>query len=55
MNCVLEDRVCNNCGECNKCDRDANKRCDNCCICLDEQFGNMSTIIVRKDEIEADK
>ena len=35
--CVLEDdKVCNNCGECDMCDLDPKKRCDNCGKCLDE-------------------
>lgn len=32
--CVLYDRFCNDCGECNYCDLDANKICDNCCKCI---------------------
>ncbi|MBQ9790678.1 MAG: hypothetical protein IJW24_03685 [Clostridia bacterium] len=35
--CVLEDnKICNNCGECDMCDLDPKKRCDNCGKCLDE-------------------
>ena len=35
--CVLYDRVCIECGECNMCDLDPTKICDNCgkCIGLD--------------------
>ena len=35
--CVLEDRPCMECGECNLCDLDSSKVCDNCgkCIGLD--------------------
>lgn len=37
MQCVLNDnKVCDNCGECNRCDLDPNKICDNCCKCLQE-------------------
>ena len=33
--CVLnEDKICNDCGECNVCDLDPNKICDNCMKCL---------------------
>ncbi|MBQ8108686.1 MAG: hypothetical protein IJ124_00805 [Clostridia bacterium] len=33
--CVLnEDKVCDDCGECNVCDLDPNKICDNCMKCL---------------------
>jgi hypothetical protein len=34
--CILEDnKVCNNCGECDLCDLDPKKKCDNCGKCLD--------------------
>ncbi len=34
--CILEaDKICINCGECNKCDLDPNKICDNCGKCID--------------------
>ncbi len=33
--CVLYDRECNGCGECDVCDLDALKICDNCGKCLD--------------------
>lgn len=33
--CVLdENKVCDDCGECNVCDLDPNKICDNCMKCL---------------------
>ncbi len=33
--CVLdENKICDNCGECNVCDLDPNKICDNCMKCL---------------------
>jgi len=40
--CVLYDRNCIECGECNLCDLDPSKVCDNCkkCIGLDN---NMDT------------
>lgn len=34
-NCVLYDRKCINCGECNMCDLDNTKICNNCCKCID--------------------
>jgi len=34
--CVLYDRLCIKCGECNICDLDENKICDNCCKCIDK-------------------
>ena len=38
--CVLHDRNCINCGECEICDLDSNKKCDNCgkCIKSDSDF-----------------
>ena len=35
MKCVLYDRECIKCGECNMCDLDPTKVCDNCCKCID--------------------
>ncbi|MCK4258339.1 MAG: hypothetical protein KAX49_05140 [Halanaerobiales bacterium] len=32
--CVLEERFCNNCGECDICDLDPIKICDNCMKCI---------------------
>ncbi|MHB1419871.1 MAG: hypothetical protein ACYCX4_09870 [Bacillota bacterium] len=32
--CVLEDRPCTDCGECDRCDLDPDKICDDCCLCL---------------------
>lgn len=33
--CELYDRECINCGECDICDLDPNKKCDNCGKCID--------------------
>ena len=33
--CVLYDRKCIECGECDMCDLDPSKICDNCGKCLD--------------------
>lgn len=33
--CVLYDRICNDCGECDRCDLDPNKICDNCGKCIE--------------------
>lgn len=32
--CVLEERECIGCGECDRCDLDPNKICDNCMKCI---------------------
>lgn len=34
--CELYDRECINCGECDICDLDPKKHCDNCGRCIDE-------------------
>ena len=34
--CVLYDRECIECGECNMCDLDPSKVCDNCGKCINE-------------------
>ena len=33
--CVLQDRACIDCGECELCDLDKSKKCDNCGKCID--------------------
>ncbi len=33
--CVLYDRECNHCGECDRCDYNPDKICDNCGLCID--------------------
>ncbi|OQB15894.1 MAG: hypothetical protein BWY15_00020 [Firmicutes bacterium ADurb.Bin193] len=48
MNCVLYDRECTDCGECDICDLDRNKRCDSCGRCLDSEFDYKA---VKIDEI----
>lgn len=33
--CVMEEgKICNDCGECTRCDLDPNKICDNCMKCV---------------------
>lgn len=44
--CILyDDKICNDCGECLRCDLDPNKICDNCGKCLktntDDEFLNL--------------
>ena len=43
--CVLYDRICINCGECDICDLDPKKKCDNCGACL-EMDDDYSTVDV---------
>ncbi|MDQ7092733.1 hypothetical protein REC12_03945 [Desulfosporosinus sp. PR] len=42
--CILEDRPCINCGECDLCDLDPTKQCDNCCRCIDTLAGDYAEI-----------
>lgn len=35
-NCeIYEDKICDNCGDCEICDLDPNKKCDNCGKCIE--------------------
>lgn len=43
--CVLYDRLCSECGECELCDLDPNKKCDNCGRCI-EDGSDYSTVDV---------
>ena len=46
--CVLEDKECINCGECDICDLDANKICDSCGKCIEP---NSEYAEIKIDEI----
>lgn len=35
--CLLYDRTCIECGECDRCDLDPSKLCDNCCKCIESE------------------
>ncbi|MFZ5354210.1 MAG: hypothetical protein ACOZCL_16025 [Bacillota bacterium] len=50
--CVLTDRICNNCGECEICDLNPKKKCNNCCVCIDSKSDYKSVYI---DEIIDDR
>ena len=56
--CVLDDRECIDCGECDICDLNPNKICDNCCVCIEKgaDFNSVEIdeIIEGDDSIEAD-
>ena len=47
--CVLYDRKCINCGECNMCDLNPLKICDNCGKCI-ENDNEYSAIKITKIE-----
>src|SRR5680860_229981 len=42
--CVLEDRPCTECGECDLCDQDPSKQCDNCGQCIEFPDGDFAEI-----------
>lgn len=53
--CILEpERKCNLCGECERCDLEPAKICDNCCRCLDvaDYRAVEITEIILPDEIK---
>lgn len=57
VKCVLYDRDCIGCLECETCDLDPNKVCDNCGKCLDIQDVasiKIDKIYVSEEEYEAD-
>lgn len=35
--CVLHDKICNDCGECDVCDLNPKKTCTNCCKCIESE------------------
>lgn len=43
--CVLYDRVCIGCGECDRCDLDPDKICDNCMKCVKGESEFRSVVI----------
>jgi|GEM_PF-3906733 len=49
--CVLDEKACTNCGECDICDLDKNKICDNCEKCLPKIEADRFEILI--DEIVA--
>jgi D-arabinose 1-dehydrogenase-like Zn-dependent alcohol dehydrogenase len=44
--CVLEDCLCTGCGECDRCDLDPTKQCDNCGQCIQTLDGDFAEIII---------
>ncbi len=52
--CVLYDRACIECGECNMCDLDPTKVCDNCKKCIGLTDGTQYRAIRIDGIIDAD-
>ncbi|MCK5128668.1 MAG: hypothetical protein KAQ68_02355 [Clostridiales bacterium] len=49
--CILEEKSCIECGDCNICDLDTHKVCDNCGKCIELDMDYSSVLI---DEIVSD-
>lgn len=52
--CVLDpDKICDDCGECDRCDLDPNKICDNCCRCIamEDEGNEMRSRIINADYV----
>ncbi len=53
--CILYDnRMCDNCGECNMCDLDPKKVCDSCgaCLDMDDDYNTLDIDLVMEDNDE---
>ena len=50
--CVLYDRECIDCGECERCDLDPDKICDNCMKCIN---GNQDYRSIKIDRVVLDQ
>ena len=53
--CVLYERECIDCGECDRCDLNPDKICDNCCKCIDKNTDyaviDIEDILMDEDEL----
>ncbi len=52
-NCILYDnKICDNCGECNMCDLDPKKVCDSCGVCLemDDDYKTFDVDLAYEDD-----
>lgn len=49
--CILEEKECIGCGECELCDLDKNKKCDNCGKCIETSAASRA---IKIDEIVMD-
>lgn len=50
--CILDEtKICDDCGECDRCDLDPNKICDNCCKCIamEDEGSEFRSRIVTKE------
>ena len=40
------EKSCTSCGECDRCDLDPDKICDNCCQCIDDSSADYAEIAI---------
>lgn len=55
--CLLdENKVCDDCGECDRCDLDPNKICDNCCKCIaiEDEGNEFRSRTITRDGMKAE-
>ena len=52
--CVLYDRMCIDCGECDRCELDPEKNCDNCMKCVTEDQ-HFRSILIDKPKYQPEK
>lgn len=56
--CLLNDnKLCDGCGECERCELDPNKLCDNCgkCLALEDEEKEFRSFVVKKDGLAREK
>lgn len=54
--CIFNyNKLCNNCGECDRCDIDPNKKCNNCGKCLEDEGYDMKAIEIDKVVLDGEK
>jgi len=45
--CILDEKkICDHCGNCDRCDLDPNKRCDNCMKCVQQSEAEYCEILI---------
>lgn len=52
---LVDDKICNGCGECDRCDLDPEKLCDNCMKCMGDAVDYRAITIsgIRMNENDA--
>ncbi|MBQ3485719.1 MAG: hypothetical protein IJA77_09525 [Clostridia bacterium] len=52
---LVDDKICNGCGECDRCDLDPEKLCDNCMKCMGDavDFRAIAISGIRMNENDA--